>query len=147
MKKIWLLAVVVLVAVSTWAQRSADEKAIRELDTAWTKAAQDKNVDKAVSYYADDAMMMPPGAPIATTAEQRRAAWQNLLSDPNMTINFGPTKLEVAKGGDMAYDVGWTEVKTTKAGETTTERGKYIVVWKKINGQWKVVADTFNQDK
>jgi ketosteroid isomerase-like protein len=130
------------------AQTSADEKAIQDLDTAWIKAAQDKNVDKAVSYYADNAMMMPPGAPIATTPEQRRAAWQNLLSDPNMTINFGRTKLEVAKGGDMAYDVGWTEVKTKDAqGATTTQRGKYIVVWKKINGRWKVVADTFNQDK
>jgi ketosteroid isomerase-like protein len=150
MKNIWLLAAILLCAVSTLAQTgaSADEKAIRDLDKAWIKAAQDKNIDKAVSYYADDASVMPPGAPIATTPQQRRAVWQSLLSDPKTTLNFGRIKLEIAKSGDLAYDLGWTEWKTTDAqGKTTTERGKYVVVWKKINGQWKVVADIVNQDK
>jgi len=27
------------------------------------------------------------------------------------------------------------------------EKGKYVVVWKKRNGQWKAVADIFNTDK
>jgi ketosteroid isomerase-like protein len=150
MKNIWLLAAILLCAVSTWAQSGAsgDEKAIVALDKAWIKAAQDRNIDQAVSYYADDAIVMPPGAPIATTAQQRRAVWQGLLSGPKSTLNFGRIKLEVAKSGDLAYDLGWTEWKTTDAeGKTTTGRGKYVVVWKKINGQWKVVADIVNGDK
>src|SRR3954466_7503560 len=89
MRRTWLLAVVVLSAASVWAQSStaADEKAIVELDKAWIKAAQDKNVDRAVSYYADDAIVMPPGAPLATTPPQRRAVWQHLLSDPKPQID------------------------------------------------------------
>jgi ketosteroid isomerase-like protein len=150
MKNIWLLAAILLCAVSTLAQTGAgaDEKAIVDLDKAWIKAAQDKNIDQAVSYYADDASVMPPGAPIATTAQQRRAVWQSLLSDPKSTLDFGRIKLEIAKSGELAYDLGWTELKTTDAqGKTATGRGKYVVVWKKINGQWKVVADIVNQDK
>ena len=147
MKTIWLLAAVVLCVASTLAQ-SADEKAIVDLDKAWIKAAQEKNVDKAVSFYADDAVVLPPGAPIATTPQQRRAVWQGLLSDPKTTIAFGRIRLEVAKSGDLAYDVGWTEMRTTDAqGRTITQRGKYVVVWKKIDGRWKVVADIVNADK
>ena len=113
-----------------------------------TPPAQDKNVDQAVSYYADDALVMPPGAPIATTPQQRRAVWQNLLSDPKSTLNFGRIKLEVSKSGDLACDIGWTEFKTTDAqGKTIVQRGKYVVVWKKIKGEWKVAADMVNMDK
>jgi ketosteroid isomerase-like protein len=148
MKNISLLAAVLLCAVSTFAQTSADQKAIVAADNAWIKAAQEKNVDKAVSFYADDAIVMPPGAPIANTPQQRRAVWQGLLSDPKSMLNFGRIKLEIAKSGDLACDIGWTEFKTTDAqGKTTTARGKYVVLWKKINGQWKVAADIVNADK
>jgi len=143
--------VVVLMFVSLAAAQAnggADESAIRKLDQAWSKAVQDRNVDQAVSFYAPDASVLPFNAPIANTPEQIRAIWQHLLSDQNTTISFGPSKIELSKSGDMAYDLGWVELKTKDAqGNPATERGKYVVVWRKRNGQWKAVADIFNTDK
>jgi uncharacterized protein (TIGR02246 family) len=146
--KTFITAVVLMFASVAAAQTNADEGAIRKIDQAWSKAAQDRNVDQAVSFYAQDASVLPFNAPIANTPEQIRAIWQHLLSDQNTTISFGPTKIEVSKSGDMAYDVGWIELKTKDAqGNPTTERGKYVVVWRKRDGQWKAVADIFNTDK
>jgi len=144
------VAIAVLFAsvfVAAQAAPSADEKAIRDLDKQWSQAAQAHNVDKSVSFYADDASVLPFNAPIVNTPPAIRAMWQHLLADAKTAISFGPTKIDVAKSGDLAYDLGWVELKTVDAGKTTVEKGKYVVVWKKRNGQWKAVADIFNTDK
>ena len=31
-------------------------------------------------------------------------------------------------------------------GEPLTDTGKYVVVWRKIDGKWKAAADIFNSD-
>ena len=75
------------------------------------------------------------------------SAFMLKMSLPGFALSFTPTKIEVAKSGDIAYDVGTFELKTTDPqGKLVSEAGKYVVVWKKQNGQWKAVADIFNSD-
>ena len=68
---------------------------------------------------------------------------------PGFSLTFGPTKIEVAKSGDLAYDVGTFELKANDAqGNVTTQIGKYVVVWKKQSDkQWKAILDMFSTDK
>ena len=68
-------------------QRQADvdmsaeaERAIRAADAASLKAAKEKDVDRTVSNYADDAAWLSPNAPIAQGKEAIRAGWAKLLS-------------------------------------------------------------------
>jgi uncharacterized protein (TIGR02246 family) len=148
MRKICLFAAVLLLAASALAQHSADEKAIRDLGTAWAKASVEHNVDGAVAPYADDASVFPDNAPMVTGREAIRGLWQGMLSDPKVKIDFTSTKIVVSKAGDMAYDTGTTEVTAPDAqGNPAVTKGKYVVVWQKRNGQWKAVADIFNGDK
>jgi uncharacterized protein (TIGR02246 family) len=155
MTRISLTAVaLLLIAGSAFsiAQKSnpnADEQAIRKLDKEWSAAAQSKDVDRTVSFYADDASALPFNAPIATGKEAIRQVWAHLTSLPGFALTFGPTKIEVAKSGDLAYDVGTFELKSNDAqGNVNTEVGKYVVVWKKQpDKQWKVVIDMFSTDK
>jgi uncharacterized protein (TIGR02246 family) len=148
------LAVAVLVAgagvmLAQQAGGNADEQAIRKLDKEWSAAAGAKDLAKTVSYYADDASAFPFNAPIATGKEQIQKLWTGLMATPGFALSFGPTKIEVAKAGDLAYEAGTFELKMNDAkGSPTTEIGKYVVVWKKqADKQWKVVADIFNTDK
>lgn len=149
--KVWKVAVVLLAAVVTMsaqAGQSADEKKICDLEKAWSQAAGSKNLDKTVAFYAEDASMMPYNGPIATGTKAIRAGWQGLMATPGFGLSFGPTKVEVAKSGDLAYDMGTFELKENDAkGKPTTTVGKYVVVWRKVKGEWKVVADIFNTDK
>lgn len=145
--KTCIMLLLLIGSVAAVAQSSTAEKAIRDLDKQWAQAAMQKNLDKVVAPYANDASMLPPNAPIATGAQQIRATWQHLLTDPNIvSVNFGPNKIVISKGGDMAYDVGWTEIKL-KLANPPTQRGKYVVVWRKIGGHWKAEADIFNADR
>jgi len=126
-----------------------DEQAIRKLDKDWSAAAQTKDVDKTVSFYSDDASALPFNAPIATGKDQIRQVCAHLTSLPGFALTFGPTKIEVAKSGDLAYDLGTFELKTNDAqGNVNTEVGKYVVVWKKQpDKQWKAIIDMFSTDK
>ena len=47
-------------ATTTISTRSAEEATLRSLDAEWSKAAGAKDVDKTASYYADDALILPP---------------------------------------------------------------------------------------
>src|SRR4030095_4770896 len=82
------------------------EQDLRDLDAQWSAAAGAKDLDKTVSYYADDAIVMPPNAPPATTKEAIRSAWNEMLTSPGAAISWKATKVEVAKSGDLAYVSG-----------------------------------------
>ena len=147
------MAVLILVPVAMAqanAKKSSDaENRIRALDSEWSQAAQSKDVDKMVSYYSDDASAFPFNAPIATGKEQIRQLWLALMAKPGFSLSFAPTKIDVAKSNDLAYEAGTFELKMNDAqNNPTTTHGKYVVCWKKsAKGEWKVQFDIFNTDK
>jgi len=127
--------------------RAADENAIRAADAQWAKTAQAHDLDGTVSYYTDDAVLLPPNAPIAADKQSIRASWEALLG-PTIAISWHITKMDVAQSGDLAYLVGaYSLTVRDPHGNPTSDRGKLIEVWKKqADGKWKTVADTFNSD-
>lgn len=130
------------------ADTNAIEKALRDLDGQWSAAAGAKDLDKTISYYAEDAMVLPPNSSSATTREAIRNTWKDLLASPGVAISWKATKVEVAKSGDVAYTTGTYELTMNDAsGKLINDRGKYVEVWKKQgDGKWKVVADIWNSD-
>ncbi len=129
--------------------RAADETAIRAASAEWAKVAAAKDLEKTLSYYAEDASMFPPNMPIMTGPDARRKTWQALLSPPELVFANAATKVEAARSGDLAYETGtFEESFKDAAGKPVRVVGKYVVVWKKqANGQWKAVADIFNTDQ
>jgi ketosteroid isomerase-like protein len=128
--------------------RAADEAAIRQVDIAWAKDAAAGETDAVVAYYADDAMVLPPNEPMATSQEAIRKAWAEMLAAPGLGISWHPTKVEVARSGDIGYSVGTYEITINDSkGNRVTDRGKYFSAWKKQpDGSWKSAVDTWNSD-
>ena len=124
------------------------EQTLRDLDAQWSAAAGAKDVDKTVSYYAADAIVMPPNAPAATTKEAIRSAWKEMLTSPGAAISWKATKVEVAKAGDLAYVSGtYEQLMTDASGKPAKDRGKYVEIFKKqTDGTWKVIVDIWNSD-
>jgi uncharacterized protein (TIGR02246 family) len=143
-----VLLLAILGSSLAFAKNSADEQAIRALDTAWDHAAQAKDLDKTISFYADDASMLPPNMPIANGKDAIRAVWSQLLSANGVSITFAPSKIVVSKSGDLAYEIGAFQSTANDAqGKPASSTGKFVVAWQKRAGQWKAVADIFNNDK
>jgi uncharacterized protein (TIGR02246 family) len=135
-------------AASAADTKSAIKQALHDLDAQWSAAAAAKDVDKTVSFYSDDAIVMPPNAASATTKEAIRSAWKEMLTSPGAAISWKATKVEVAKSGDLACVSGTYEETTTDAsGKPVKDRGKYVEVWEKqADGKWKCGTDIWNSD-
>jgi uncharacterized protein (TIGR02246 family) len=149
-KYMFLVALMLAIFGSTLAAKNvrADEQAIRDIDTAWSKAAGAKDLDKTVSVYADDASMLPPNAPIANGKDAIRAAWSQLMALPGFSLSFAPNKVTVSKSRDLAYEIGTFQLTVNDSqGKPAASVGKFVVVWERRRGQWKAVADIFNDDK
>ena len=142
-------AVFLIVFATQSNAQSADEVAIRAAAADWSKAALKKDLDKAVSYYAEDAHMYPYNAPRTETKEDIRKVWSELMSAPDAVLLTKTTNVVAAKSGDLAYETGTFELtESDPQGHPTKTPGKYVVVWKKqANHEWKAVADIFNTDK
>lgn len=123
------------------------EKTLRDLDAKWSAAASAKNVDKTVSYYSADAVVLPPNAPLATTPEAIRAQWKKDI-DSMVGGGWKPTRVEVAKSGEMAWVSGtYTFDSKDASGKTVNDRGHYLEVWQKQpDGSWKCTADAWNSE-
>ena len=124
------------------------EQALRDLDAQLSTAAAAKDLEKTLSYYSDDAIVMPPNTSAARTKEAIGNVLKDFLASPGATVSWKATKVEVAKSGDLACVSGTYEEMTIDAsGKPVKERGKYVKVWQKqADGTWKCSADIWNSD-
>ena len=154
MKKLFpIVATLLVLAISGCAPQvdtAADKAAIRDLmDVQWLNAAQAKDVDTVLSFFADDASRFPPNASIITGKEAIRARVSEAYSGPRVAISWQTTKVEVSGSGDLAYSHGtYEETVNDPEGNPVTDKGKWVTVWEKQpDGTWKVVVDIWNTDQ
>ena len=128
--------------------RPADEAAIRLADSYWVKAAQSKQVDAWMAFYADDAVVLPPNEKMATDKDSIRKSVGLLLGLPGLSLSWEPATVEVAHSGDLAYLYGGYVLTFNDAkGKPVTDHGKNVEIWKKQgDGHWKCILDTWNSD-
>ena len=151
MKRALSMVTLLVVGVGGCAQEvdlSAEEAAIRAANKDWQEAAQAKDLDHFLSFYAEDAMVFPPNAPLASGKDAIRSLWSGLMANPGFDLSWEPVKVEVAKAGDLAWVQETFELQfQNPEGELVQDRGKAILIWKKQpDGSWKGAADIFNSD-
>jgi uncharacterized protein (TIGR02246 family) len=150
--KLTFLALAVILNAFAAAQSSraaSDEQAIRSADKEWSQNAKTATLDKFLTFYAEDASVLPFNAPLVTGKENIRQFFTQLFSKPGFSVTFAPTNVQVSKSHDMAYEIGTAQLTLNDAqGQPTTLPAKYVVVWRRdANHDWKAVADMFNTDK
>ena len=124
----------------------AEEQAIRKLDAEWLAATRKHDLDRNVSMYAPDAWLMWANTPTAKDRAAIRALWTQGLSTPHLTATFAADKIDVAPGGDVAIEIGTAHYEFDTPQGRTKEDDRYLLVWKKVSGMWKVQYDIYNAD-
>lgn len=128
--------------------RAADERTLRDTDTEMSKAGAAKDIEKLISNYADDAILLPPNNQMAMGKPAIRVAWTQMTSAPGFGISWMPMKAEVSKSGDLGYTFGtYNMVMNDAQGRAINDRGKYVEIWKKQpDNSWKLIMDIPNSD-
>ncbi len=121
-----------------------DGATIMELEREWSRKFGEKDVAWIVGIHLLDARQFPPNAAPAVGTEAIRAAWQAMADTEGMKLEWEPIAVKVSSGGDMAYDYGRGTLTTPdgKAGPV-----KYVVIWERHEGTWKVAVDMFSPDE
>ena len=130
----------------TQVNAAAHEQAIRKTNEKWLALISERDAAAVSKLYTSDGAMMAPGSPIAQGQLALEKAWGGLMQMPGFGLTFKADKITVASGGDMALDQGTYLLTLTGPNGPTRDVGKYVVVWRNIDGQWKVAADIFNTD-
>jgi ketosteroid isomerase-like protein len=54
--------------------------------------------------------------------------------------------MKIVSRGHLAVSIGSYHLRLSLAEGRIEDRGKYMTVWRKIDGQWRVAADMINTD-
>ena len=90
--------------------------------------------------YTENGQVLPPNSDFVTSKQAIQGFWQAIF---DMGIKEVKLKIVEAEGhGDTAIEVGRYTLKDE--GGQVLGKGKYIVIWKQEEGQWKLHRDIFN---
>ena len=125
-----------------------ESRLLRERSAAIVAAEAGKNIDSVLTYYAEDAVIQPAGAPAAKGHQAIRQLYADFYrAVPFTSFTASMTALEIGAAGDLAYETGVTRFGFDSAGTRTEVIGKHLTVWRKVDGEWKIVAVAFSGDR
>ncbi|HSS98599.1 MAG TPA: DUF4440 domain-containing protein [Terriglobales bacterium] len=124
---------------------SRAEATLRKMTQDWVQACNTKHLDDLLEFYAADALVLRPNvAPVRGAAAIREFFFGALEA------GLGEVELEALRVelmGDVAYEAGRCKMLVPVAmGKRREERGKYMIMFSRQNGEWKAVADTWSSD-
>jgi ketosteroid isomerase-like protein len=132
------------------AEHKTDTKAegekLMQISRDWSKSAATDSVEKTLSYWADDAVVMSPGeAPLKGKTAIREMV-EGSSKIPGFKISWEPLSVSVSQSGDMAYMIEQNQITMNdSSGHPVTGYNKAVTVWKKeADGTWKNVVDMWN---
>lgn len=125
------------------ADPQAERRAVMDLDREWSARAGQGDVSWIANLHAQDARTLPPNAEPVVGREAIRSFWRDLSSTEGLSLSWQPDGARVSDGADMAYSWGSYTMRLPDGAE---DRGKYLAVWVREAGDWKVAADMFNSN-
>lgn len=121
---------------------AAEAQAVRDRSAAWLQLAQAKDIAGIVDgIYTPDAVTLFDGQIRKGAAEIRAGMEKEFAEYPASTLSWTTSGVQVASGGDMAWETGAWTFDPDGDGETPAMHGEYVTVWTKVDGAWRAAAD------
>ena len=120
-------------------QHENDETALEASAAAWMEAFASKDIEAMNTLYAEDAVLLPPNAPAIFGRDAVKSAIQEMFA-AGFAIEL--EDLEIKVENDLAYKAGRYRLRSEDG--TLVDRGKYIEIWTKADGTWRLHRDIWN---
>ena len=122
---------------------------LMKISREWAASVKEKDVDKMLSYWAEDAILMSPNEAPVVGIESLRGMVERSMKIPGFEINWEPQEAYVSKSGDLGYVIikNYMTMPVDTLGNTQTIFNKGVEIWRKqADGTWKNVVDISNAD-
>lgn len=148
MNRIFLVLVIMIAAVSLSPGQTKGNKtsgsnirnAIEAANKRFVEALGKGDAAKIADMYAEGARVLPPNSPMVQGRQNIQEFWQSFI---NMDAKLTLSTSDVEAQGNVAYEVGTYELIFP---DNKRDAGKYVVVWKRQKGDWKLAVDTWNSN-
>jgi ketosteroid isomerase-like protein len=126
----------------------SERAALMQRSRDWARVATSGDLEPALSFWSDDAIVMPPGQPAIVGKSAIRDFLRQTMAIPGFSITWEPEHASVANDADVGYMVERNRITFTDgSGATQTRYGKAVTVWRKDDqGAWRCVVDTWNDN-
>lgn len=90
--------------------------------------------------YTENAQLLPSNSDFVNGTAEVQAFWKAVFGAGVKKAKL--ETIEVEGMGNTAYEMG--KYTLYGEGDQAVDAGKYVVIWKKVNGQWKLHRDIWN---
>ncbi|MCX6262043.1 MAG: DUF4440 domain-containing protein [Bacteroidia bacterium] len=146
-----LVAVMIITACQSKTKTASnDADAIRNIEDQWAVANKAKDINKVVSIFASDAVVMEPNKPINVGIEAIKKSWELWFSDTTFlhnTITLTTDNIEVSASGDLGYARGTNHYSIKTPNGIVEYVDNFVDIYKKIGGEWKCIESIWNTRK
>lgn len=146
-----VVAVVVTLAcqprLDTAIDAGSAEAALRARSRALVTAEARKDVDAAMAFYEQDAVIHIEGASALRGHAAIRQLYQQFFQMPMVSFEATITDVQIARSGELAYESGINHFTFERGGQRVAEQGKYLAVWRRrAGGPWNLGAVAVTND-
>ena len=139
-KTVLVIAFLLALAVPAAAQKAQ----IDAINAKWMELFNKGDFAGIAELYTVDAVAFPPGSPMVRGKAAIGVMWKGMAEQVG---NPKVAALEVKRlGPATAREIGTFSL-TTKGSSPKEISGKYLVLWERVRGQWKLAADIWNDGK
>lgn len=121
---------------------AAEQEAIRTIAGHWLELARAGDAAGIAELFTVDGVMVRENQdPVVGTEAIRQLLASDFAANPSATADFGPEQIDISGAGDMAVEYGRWHDTNLGADGTGEDSGRYMTLYRKINGEWRVTLD------
>jgi ketosteroid isomerase-like protein len=149
----WLMLACVLAApcassapaVSRQQAIPSDVEEIRRARNDLNGALAARSVARYARYWTKDAVVMWAGGGLRIGLHDNAIRMARTFEDPHFSGKRTPENIEIDNGSPLyASESGvWVWSEGLKTGGVGTYRGRYLIMWLKTDGQWKIRSELY----
>jgi ketosteroid isomerase-like protein len=118
---------------------------IQALENEWADALNKKDINKLMTFYADDVVSMPNESPMITGKEAVRKQQEMELANTKNPASFSFETIDVFSEGIQVLELGKTTRKDATGKVAST--GKYMALFEKRDGKYVCIREMYNEDQ
>ena len=116
-------------------------------DAEWAAlASEGRDVEAILSYWTDDAVVLPPGFPPVVGKNALREYILGSLQIPGFNIRWSSGNVAFSPDGNLAYMFSENSVTMDDAdGKPVIRLGRAVTIWRREpDGEWRCAVDIWN---
>jgi ketosteroid isomerase-like protein len=125
----------------------AERTKLLQRDAEWAAmASEGRDVEAILSYWTDDAVVLPPGLPAVIGKPALREYVKGSQQISGFSITWSSSDVAFSPDGNLAYMFSENAVTLNGAdGKPATKAGRAVTIWRREpDGEWRCAVDIWN---